>query len=224
MKTTNKIQKTALTAVAAAGLAIISFASNAQPAIKTLFEDIETNHIAMVMGKTNNNFGAITVNSGNSVGTNAFAAYLVTETEEPMELEDWMIDEANFATMALFEAESESPMEIEDWMLNEHYFDANSFSLEVETENEMKLENWMTNESNFDVTSFSLATETDNEMVLEDWMTNENIFDVKQEQGEAIHSKVNNKAVSTGTFIFSEVSYESELKIESWMINPSVWK
>ena len=222
MKTTNKIRKTALTA--AAGLAIISFASNAQPAIKTLFEDIETNHIAMVMSKTNNSFGAITVNSGSLIGTNTYATYLATETEEPMELEDWMIDEASFATMALFEAESESPMEIEDWMLDEHYFDANSFSLEVETENELKLEDWMTNESVFDGYSFSLATETDNEMILEDWMTNENIFDVKQKQGEALQSRVNNKIISTGRFIFSEVSDESKLKIEDWMINPTVWK
>jgi len=197
MKTTNKIQKTVLTAVAAAGLVIISFTIDGQTSIKTLFEDIEINHIAMVMSKSNDSFGAITAHVGNINVANTYTAYLAEETEEPLELEDWMTDEANFATMALFEAETESPMEIEDWMLNEHYFDANSFNLEIETENEMQLE---------------------------DWMTNENIFDVNQNESQVNYSKAGNKIISTRTFIFSEEKDESKLKIEDWMVDPTVWK
>ena len=223
MKTTNKIQKATLGA-AVAILTIISFALNAQPTIKSVLEDIESNHIAMVMGKANNSFGAITVHASNLSTANAYAAYLETETEEPMEVEEWMTHEASFATMAILEAESESSMEIEDWMLNENYFHANSFSLEIENETEMKLEDWMKNENIFNGYSFSLETETDNEMLLEDWMTNESIFNVNQNESRADNSKVNSKIISTGKFIFSETNYESKLKIEDWMINPTVWK
>jgi hypothetical protein len=196
MKTTNKIQKTALVAVAA-GLAIICFASNAQPAMKSLFENIETNHIAMVMGKTNNSLGATMLHSGNLSGANAFAAYLATETEEPLELEDWMIDETSFATITFIEAETETPMEIEDWMINESNFDVNSFSLEIETEEEMNLESWMLDENNF----------------------NENINSEKSDK-----AKVSNKIISTSKYVFSDVNNEGTLKIEDWMLNSNIWK
>lgn len=196
MKTKNKIQKKAFAAIAATGLAIIGFASNAQPAIKSLFEDIETNHIAMVMGKTNSAFSTNKFRTTNLTGAGAYAAYLAPETEEPLELEDWMTNESGFSMMALIEAESESPLKLEDWMINENTIDANSFSFETETETSINVETWMLDENN---------------------------FDAKINDKTADKPKVNNKIISTSKFVFSDVQTEVPLKIEDWMLSSKIW-
>jgi len=195
MKTKNNTQKTALKSTALAiGLVILSFTVNAQEVMRHLFENKETSNIAMLTGKMSHNSFASTTDT-RSLATDAFASFLVNETEEPLQLEDWMTNESNFTTMFQIETESENPQEIEDWMTKESNFDANMFSLVVETEEELKLEDWMLNEDNF-----------------------------SNNQKEIKITKTESKPISTATFYYREVNNEEKLVVEDWMINPKIWK
>jgi hypothetical protein len=194
MKTKNNIQKTALKSVAAAtGLAILSFTVNAQGALKSFFENDGINHIAMVMENTNHNSSASNNFSRSFISAETYAAYLETATEEPLNVEDWMVDNSNSATMFKLETETESPLEVEDWMTNESKFGAFAAILETTTEEEMNLEAWMTDENQFS--------------------SNEN-------KTTGIETKANTKVFSTSTFYYCDVVNENKLLVEHWMINP----
>lgn len=196
MKTKNNVQKTTLNTLAAAtGLVILSFTVHAQGTSKSLFANIETNHIAMVTGKTFNISFASAVNTKSLTKAESFAAYLVTETEEPLHLEEWMLNENNFSTFQIKD-ETEKPLELQEWMTDESNFDANLFNFEVETEKELNLERWM---------------------------LNENMFEVNESKTEPVKTKEGNKTISTATFVYTEVNEERALKVEDWMINPKVW-
>ena len=71
----------------------------------------------------------------------------------------------------------ENPMELEEWMINETFFNANTQSTELELEESLELENWMTNENYFNTTNTILETESD--LDLEDWMLNSSYFDTE---------------------------------------------
>jgi len=194
MKTKNNIQKTALTSVAAAtGLAILSLTVNAQGSMKSLFENNEINNIAMVMEKTYNSFTSNNTTKS-LTDAEAFATYLEKETEETLQLEDWMMNESNFTAAFNIEAETENPLQVEDWMTNESAFDANSALLVIETEKELELEDWMFNENTFANT-----------------------------QNENTVTKTSSTIISTSTFVYREVNIEEKLEVEHWMINPKIW-
>lgn len=196
MKTKNNIQKAAFKSViAATGLAMLSVTLNAQDSLKSLFENNGTNHMALAI-KTDNNWFKSNVKSKNHINTNTFAAYLAEETEEPLQLEDWMLNEDNFSNLFLIEAETEGSLELEGWMTKESNFDVNSFNFEVETEEELSLEGWMFDENNFNI----------------------------NQKSSSIALKENNRIISTSTFTYREVNEESTLQIEHWMINPKTWE
>ena len=218
MKTKNNIQKTALKTVAAAtGLAILSFTVNAQGALKSFFENDGINHIAMVMENANHNSFASNAHNRSFTSAETFAAYLVNETEEPLNIEDWMSNENTFdGFSAALETETETEMVIEDWMMNENSF-TSVFNIETETENPLQVEDWMTEESDFNSFSALLITETESELVLEDWMMNEKIFNNNQIENKV--TKNESKPISTATFFYREVNTEEKLEVESWMLN-----
>jgi len=246
MKTKNNIQKTALKTVAAAtGLAILSFTVNAQGSLKSLFENNEINHIAMVMEKTSNTF--VSNNTRSFTDAEVYVTYLTEETEEPLTLENWMVEEINFVMSAEVEAETESPLEVEDWMKSENTFEVYSallkseteealnledwminensfkaaFNIKAETENPLQVEDWMTNENTFEVYSALLETETEEELMPEEWMMNENTF--ANNQNVSTVTKTSSTPISTSTFFYREVNIEEKLEIENWMINPKIW-
>jgi len=194
MKTKNNIQKTVLTSVAAAtALAILSFTVNAQGSIKSFFENNEISHIAMVMEETHNSF-ALNNTTKSLTDAEVLATYLATETEKPMLIEDWMVEENNFVMPAKLEAETETPLQVEDWM---------------------------TVESTFDVYSALPETEIEEELVLEDWMINESTFANTQKETKA--TEKSSTIISTKTFVYREVNIEEKLEVEPWMINPKIW-
>jgi hypothetical protein len=246
MKTKNNNQKTALKAVAAAtGLAILSLTVNAQGVLKSFFENDGTEHIAMVMENTNNSFAANNY-SRNFTSAETFAAYLEAETEEPLNVEDWMVDEDCFTMSAELETETETPLEIEDWMTSESTFGINSAYIETETEKPLQLEDWMVNETNFttvlqietespmevedwmtDETKFGaftvlLATTVEEELNLEAWMLNENLFYGNENSTTGLET-INSKVFSTSTFFFKDVVIENKLIVEDWMTNTALW-
>ncbi len=220
MKTKNNIQKTVLHTVAAAtGLAILSLTVNAQVTFKSLFETEGINHFAMVTENANNSFVS---NNHSRSFTNAetFAAYLVNETEQPLEIEEWMTNENAFdGFSASLETETESEMVVEEWMMNDNSFTA-SFKIETETENPLQLENWMTDDSDLNSLSASLKAETESELVLEDWMMNEKMFNNIEKVTKI--TKTESKAISTATYFYREVNIEENLEVENWMLNSKV--
>lgn len=197
MKTKNNIQKTALTVVAATGLVIFSFAAHAQHAMKSVFAENETSHITMAMGKTSNNLGTTAVHSRNFTVANAFAAYLAPEIEEPLQLEDWMMEENSFVTTFAIEAETERPLQVESWMTNEKTFDFNSANVEIATEETMSIEAWM---------------------------VDENTFSNTEKESSVVETQKNSSTISTKPFIYHEVNTEEKLLVEEWMVNPNIWK
>ena len=73
---------------------------------------------------------------------------VVTETEEMLTIESWMIDESFWTSEAkTATAEAEEALEIESWMTNENFFWTSGETLAAEeTEEPLEIESWMTNE------------------------------------------------------------------------------
>ena len=97
MKTKNNVRKAAIKSIATAtGLMLIGLTVNAQ--MSSYFENAGNNTMAMITEKTVTSAFATTVNTKALAATDVLAIYLFNETEEPLQLEDWMLKENNFST------------------------------------------------------------------------------------------------------------------------------
>jgi hypothetical protein len=175
MKTKNNVQKAIFKSMAVViSLVLISFTVNAQDFWKTLLENNSFNEIAMFMVETRNDANANADATANSIDANTFAAYMETETEEALELEDWMTNDNYFVPATiLMEEETESPMELESWMTSDSYFGSFSNMFEEETEQPLELESWMTNEKYFSSNTITFENETERPLNLENWMVDD---------------------------------------------------
>ena len=171
--------------------------------------------------------------SANGYNLSAMNAYLAEETEEALELENWMTNENNFYATVALEDETENAMELESWMTNNNNF-FSIVNLEDETEEALEVENWMTSESIF-YSSVSLETETEESLKVEDWMKNDSVFNKTKNENEKKEAvkKENKEKKSFGTgytetnfgrraFIMYEEP-EAKLKLESWMVDYKYW-
>lgn len=197
MKTTNKIQKTALTAVLAAGFSILGFSIEAQVENKLLHEINPANNLAMATAKISKPYFSSTLNSSNSIATSTFATYLEKETETLLSVEDWMMDDSHFSGATSIETEIETPLEIENWMMDEKTFIINSVVIETATDEEMKLEDWMLDENKFEVKNSPVAS---------------TVF-VQTE-----------KYIFIGNISFPAEIKEKNLQLEDWMTDSKIWK
>ena len=187
MKTRNNVQEAILKSAAViVSLVLISFTVNAQNFWKSLLQNETFSQIAMAMvdHEAGNNAGS--ENASNYTDAN-FAEYAAIETEESLKLEDWMLNDANFATTSSFAEETETPMELENWMINENLFTVPTMDLNVETEAKLELESWMINDDVFNVelktkinkvisgTNFVYTQADEPDLNIEKWMvTNKN--------------------------------------------------
>jgi hypothetical protein len=74
-------------------------------------------------------------------------AEVVTEKEEMLTIESWMIDESFWTSETkVATAEAEEALEIESWMTNESFWTSGETLAAVETEEPLEIESWMTNE------------------------------------------------------------------------------
>lgn len=160
MKTKNNIRKAALKSLAAiAGFALIGLTVNAQ--MNSYFENAGNSTMAMITEKTFTSAFATPVNAKALATTDALAIYLFNETDEPLQLEDWMLKEKNFSTMFSIEPETEPALEIEEWMTNDSNFETeikeikptqkvvsakNYVFCEETDEGKLKIEGWMLNQ------------------------------------------------------------------------------
>lgn len=128
-----------------------------------------------------------------------YSAFTETATEEALDVESWMMNESNFATMPRILTERESALEIESWMTNESVFNTNSSGLETEQEEALGLESWMTDENTFNYSTHPLTAETESALEIESWMLTDKVFSTKK-------------------------CVEQPLQIEAWMLSELAWK
>jgi len=172
MKTKNNVQKAIIKSLAIViSLVLISFTVSAQNFWKALLENNSLNEIAMFMVDLKPASTANENAAANTMDANALAAYMETETEATLELEDWMTNDNYFAPATVsMEAEIESPMELENWMTNGSYFGSFSNMFEVDSEEPMDLEGWMTDRKYFASNVITFEDETEKPLQLEKWM------------------------------------------------------
>lgn len=142
MKTKNDVQK-ATTKLLALGfiLVVLGLSANAQNLGKSLADIVSFKGLDLAMVDN-----SIESNSA-STGAEVYALNLEVETEEALELEDWMTDENSFDVYShYFQTEQEEALELEDWMMDESIFNHSSFRFTVETESQLELEDWMTSD------------------------------------------------------------------------------
>ena len=172
MKTKNNVQKAIFKSLAVViSLVLISFTVNAQDFWKALLENSSFNEIAMFMVESNHASNNSANAAADLYNANAINAYMETETEEALELKDWMTNE-NYFVPATFsvEEEAENPMELENWMTSDSYFGSFNYYDEVETEQPLELEGWMSNENYFSANTLTIENETERPLNLENWM------------------------------------------------------
>lgn len=136
MKTTNNVQKTNLKAITAGlVLAVLGFSVNAQGALKPNFENNPKNQMAFA--------GAFNIKTSafakSTTGTEtSLKAFVATETEKPLQVEEWMTKTEIFeATAVANEIISEDELTIEDWMMDEKAFETKT-SANEKTQAEQK--------------------------------------------------------------------------------------
>ena len=166
MKTKNNVQQAILKSLAVVfSLILISITVNAQDLLRSIYENNAFKDIALAMADVNSET-ATELNNANT-----FSAFAEVESEATLNLEDWMIDETNFAIVISFQEEIESPLDIESWMTDDNYFNHPTFQYVEETENELEIEDWMLSDNLFTATS-------DNEkpLELENWMISDKVW------------------------------------------------
>lgn len=155
MKTKNNVQKAILkTAAAIISLVLITFTVNAQQFWKTLLESDAVSHFAMALlpldaENVRTTGYAVSINHETTL-----PAFPLIEPEEALAVENWMMNENNFAFSGALETEREPALALEGWMMEESVFEPASYSnrkdhavqtdLIVEKEEPLQLENWMT--------------------------------------------------------------------------------
>ena len=137
MKTKNNVQKAILrSAAVVVSFVLISFTVSAQDFWKRLLENSSFNEIALAMVETSNEMET-------TEPTESFDFNLLEqESEQALNLEDWMMDNNFFGVSELEVNEvNEKDLEVEAWMLDESLF-----NVEKNNGNEMELESWMTSD------------------------------------------------------------------------------
>ncbi len=199
MKTTNKIQKTALTAALTVSLSILGFSIDAQVENELLRETNSANNFAMAPVERSNYFFATNFSLNNSTLGSTFAAYLEKENDAPLNIEEWMLNDASFSSLISIEAEIETPMELESWMMDEKAFNVSSLNIETATDEQLRVEDWMMDVEKFEV-------------------------NLKQEARNVSAPTTGGDYIFINNISFPKVSKEKNLELEDWMINSKMWK
>lgn len=163
MKTKDNVQQAILKSLAVVfSLVLISITVNAQDFWKSIYENNGFKEIALAMAEVK---PEATTEANDA---NTFSAFLEVESEETLDVEDWMMNENNFSAGNSFEVEIESPLDIETWMTDDNYFNPSTFQFIEETDNELEIEDWMLNDN-----LLSATNNIEQPLELEDWMISE---------------------------------------------------
>jgi hypothetical protein len=160
MKTKNNVQQAILKSLAVVfSLVLISLTVNAQDFWKSIYENNGIKEIGLAMVDVNEEANTELTDA------NSFSAFLEVESEEALEIENWMMNENNFVTFISLEEEIENPLEVEYWMTNENNFNPSTMSLIQENDNELEIEDWMLNHD-----LFIANGELEQPLEVEEWM------------------------------------------------------
>lgn len=181
----------------AVGFSIIGLSIDAQVESSPLPTNNPTNNLAMVNLNSSNHLSTAMFNEVNPTTGSEIANYLITETDAPLTIEKWMLDDSNFSSVNSIESEIETPLQIEAWMMDKNIFDATSMVIEAAT---------------------------DEQLNFEDWMLDEHKFEVKSNQDNQNNSKPSVGYIFINNISFPAVVVENELQIEDWMTNSKIWK
>ncbi|NOR76739.1 MAG: hypothetical protein GQ525_16470 [Draconibacterium sp.] len=157
MKTTNNFQKAILKSMAVVvSFVLISFTVNAQNFWESLLENTAFSEIALAMVESNSETDRVSNDGNNATGVNSFAYFMEEVVEEPLEIENWMINEAYFGGISMYlEVEDEGVLDIESWMLDSENFYVKNQNSNIETNSEymknlkddkLEIESWMVDE------------------------------------------------------------------------------
>ncbi|MBN1986699.1 MAG: hypothetical protein JW761_10365 [Prolixibacteraceae bacterium] len=120
MKTKNNVQKAVLRSAAViVSFVLISFTVSAQEFWKKLLTHSSFNEIAIALMETENK-AELPAETGSE---STFRFNLVQENDKQLSLEEWMTKDFYFGmSSAQLENETENGLELENWMLNERIF------------------------------------------------------------------------------------------------------
>ncbi len=142
MKTKDNVQKTITNTMAILfSLVLLSISVNAQSFWKTVFENSVIQPIALAL--VNENESSTIQTPTNKTSDSAALVLLEVESEDALEMENWMIDDEIFGVLS-FEVEVEEPLELEEWMSSENYFRIPDSDALAEKEVDLEIESWMT--------------------------------------------------------------------------------
>ncbi len=117
----------------------------------------------------------ILAGSVSAKGTGVTASSHEPIIEKALEVESWMINEANwdFAT-AHFEEES---LQLETWMLDEKSWDKWEFGFAETADENLLLESWVIDDEKWAGNEpLNLQNEPERDIMIESWMLNENVW------------------------------------------------
>ncbi len=136
MKTKNNTQKTVLKSLAVlAGFIVISLTVSAQDLLQSFNVNENTNVIALAIIDNSNESQPASNPAGELTDVNSLETLFKTESENTMELEEWMTSENLFTVEKnptqkkviktasfVFEEMKDSKLEFEAWMFNPKYW------------------------------------------------------------------------------------------------------
>jgi len=136
MKTKNNTQKTALKSLAViAGIIMLSLTVSAQDLWQSIIENETTKEIALAIIDNSKESKPISTPAKERTDLNSSETQFKTESENTMELEEWMTSENLFTVEKnptkkkiiktatfIFEESEDSKLEFEAWMFNPQYW------------------------------------------------------------------------------------------------------
>ncbi len=146
MKTKNNVQKAALKITTViVSIVLIGLNVNAQGLFREFMSNDKYEETGFAYVASSNSSGEINTNSY------LHSEFYLLESENDLEIEEWMLDETYFNCMVLYsEIEIEQALEVEDWMTNEKYFNVQELEVNTEFKDEvetgLELESWMTDD------------------------------------------------------------------------------
>ena len=146
MKTKNNVQKAITKSLAVIiSLVLFSITVQAQEFWESVWSNKSINKIAMAMVNDSENYPT-EIKSGKTNNSIAYAWYFEEETEQNLQLEDWMVnDNLFYINTNWVNVETEPALQLEDWMMNQDLFNVKALEISNETESPLLMEDWMTN-------------------------------------------------------------------------------
>lgn len=245
MKTQNNNQETSKSQVSKRtlgsgavlfGAVLISLSVNAQELWKEFSNSASYGKMALVMdGQLNETenadaaFEAINAEAANQLYHANAMLYAETETEESMQIENWMTTEEFFNSTDDVLESAKSVLELESWMTEKSFFTdaeqytahtadaeianyANRLALEAEAEKALAIESWMTEESFFTDAERYTAHTADAEIAN---YANRLALEVETEEALAIESWMTTEEYFNSPEVLAD---EDSMKVESWML------